>query len=664
MGITVLHAQSVTIHLPTITSPGDSLIIPATITETDNFDFVQSMVFIINFDPDVLEYIDVSFPNPDFPDYNWTTVNPQPGDLRLLWFHTYAPGTQVTPPEILFEIEFEYFGGCSPLIWESIAIAIYGGNLENITAIDGSVGCTSQNNLWEGTIDENWHNPGNWSLGTIPQGDNAEIPYNGSFDSPVIYGTAETDSLIIHTNASLTIAPGGNLTTTNFSINDGTLIIQSDSTGISGSFIELIGMGGTGSVEFDRHITNSSPVGEPSAQHFLSSPVDGFATDFIPDYNVNVWNEDIGYWQTIQGMEPCTPASPPVTINPMEGWSIKLDPDYITNCGFGTGEVIEMQGYEFNSGAYSIPFSFSPGLLMSGWNLLGNPYPCAIDPNLFFWPENINQSIYVWDGRLNNSFTWAGGVGIQSIPPTQGFFVNAFGDGTFLLTGDERIHDSETAWFKDEIDNLLTLKASNVENDYYDLTHIRFLEEATSGFDIVWDAYKMMSNTPGVPQIYTSTSSNSLSINTLQFTAMVPLAFFSEESGNFEIQAIETSEFEFLVLEDIFTGEQVDLLSDVYIFEYTGGDDPDRFLIHFVQVGIDDKYQDNIRIFSDNRNIIISSNNQLNGEIVIYDIVGKEITRTPFNSGKNVIPGLQKNVLYIVDVTTTNNKITKKIFIK
>jgi len=661
IGITVSHAQSATIQLPTIPNPGVPVIVPITITETENLDIVTTMTFIILFNPDVLEFTDLIFPNPNFPEDEWGSALPSPGDLRLIWFHTSAPGQTITPPEVLIEIEFEYFDGCSPLTWDTVTI---NGSGLNITLIDGSVGCAEQINLWEGTIDENWHNQDNWSFGIVPQGDDAEIPDTGSLYYPVIYESAETDSLFIHPNASLTIAPGGNLTTTGPFINDGTFLIQSDGSGMSGSFIDYGGMTGNGSFEFNRHITNSSLLYDPSAWHFISSPINGLNTNAITDYHVHLWNENNGSWQYIQGVEPCTPANPPVNLDPMEGWSIKLDPDYISNCGFGTGEIIEIQGSEFNSGVYSVTFSNSSGNAWAGWNLHGNPYPCSIDPGLISWPENLNQSIYLWDGRLNTYFTWAGGVGPESIPPTQGFFVNAFGDGTFTFSGDERIHDTENTWFKSEIENLLTLKAFNTENDYYDLTYIRFLEEATTGFDKEWDAYKLLSYTDGVPQIYTSTEDDILSINTKPTTVMVPLAFTSGQSGTFSIETIETSNLVFIILEDLFTGEQIDLLSGNYTFDFTAGDDPNRFVIYFTPVGTIENEENNIRIWSNSNNIIVSSENLLKRDIIIFDMIGKEIIRKPFKSNMNVIQVRQKNTLYIVEVLTANNKTVKKILVK
>jgi hypothetical protein len=623
--------------------------------------------FLIIYNPEGVTPTGLICSNPNFPFYEWSIVyNYVENTILLTWLPFGGPVT-LNPPEVLCELGFAYGGGTSILNFFGYA-NVGNGNCDLIF-INGCVGGTSiGDNIWTGNISDNWFEYGNWSFSTVPtEEDDILIPGITNVAYPFIDNASIiAKKITIMNNGIITLSPSANLTINELFINDGLLQLQSDNMGHSGSFIDFGEIDGTGTFEFDRHITNSSPSTDPFNWHFLSSPVQGFYSDDIPDYFINVYNENIGNWESIQGSIPCEPTDPPILLETLKGWSIKLDPDYISNCGFGTGEIIEITGQttDLHSGTYSVPFTYTPGNAYEGWNLIGNPYPCSIDPGLISWPDNLNQSIYLWDGRMNTYFTWAGGVGTESIPPTQGFFVNAFGDGAFTFSGDERIHDTENTWFKSEIENLLTLKASAIGNDYYDLTHIRFLEEATSEFDKECDAYKLLSTTPEVPQIYTSTEDDILSINTQPAICMVPLAFITEQSGIFTIEAIETSDFVFIVLEDLFTGEQTDLLTDSYTFDFTAGDDPDRFAVHFTQVGFAEEVENNIRIWSDNNNIIVRSETRSKGEIIIFDMIGKEIIRKPFKSNMNVIQVHQKNTLYIVEVLTTNNKTVKKVLVK
>jgi len=81
-------------------------------------------------------------------------------------------------------------------------------------------------------------------------------------------------------------------------------------------------------------------------------------------------------------------------------------------------------------------------------------------------------------------------------------------------------------------------------------------------------------------------------------------------------------------------------------------------------VGIAEEVKDIIRIYSNEKNIIVRSETQLKGEIFIFDVIGQEVSRKPINSLMNVIPVHQKNTLYIVEVLTTNNKILRKVLVK
>jgi len=663
LGIVYLQAQIATLSLPCLgVQPAGQIYVPIKV-DTINSDVLTIQLYV-QYNSAHLTYDHAEQFHPNFPEAEWIFVDVG-GETGINWMGADMQPEIINPGESFCTLVYIYDGvGYSDLI-------LYGGLggflIDSLTFINGCVGpgCICGLNIWTGNIDENWDNSGNWSKGSVPVAENVEIPDVGKAPFPVIYFPgALTDSLTIYPNASLTIAPGGDLTTNGLFTNDGLFLIQSDENGLSGSFINNESIAGNGIFEFDRHITNSSPSSDPFNWHFLSSPVQEFYSDDIPDYFINKWDELIGTYQFIQGI-PCTPADPPVILNLMEGWSIKLDPDYISNCGFGTGEIIEIQGNEFNSGVYSVPFSYTIGMPFAGWNLLGNPYPCSIDPLLIDWHENLNQSIYLYDGRLNNFFAWAGGVGPQSIPPTQGFFVNAISDGTFTFSGDERIHDTENTWFKSDIENLLTLKATTNGNEFYDLTHIRFLEEATSDFDKEWDAYKLLSNTPEVPQIYSSTEDDILSINTKPAIEMVPLAFITEQSGTFTIEAIETSDFADVMLEDLFTGTLTDLLVNSYTFDYTAGDDPDRFIIHFTPVGFQEYEASNIKkIWSNEHNIYVNILNSSDGYILVYNFIGQEITKKDIEPGLNVIPVHEVNTFYLVRVVTSADAVTAKVYIR
>ena len=521
--------------------------------------------------------------------------------------------------------------------------------------------------MWKGTTDVNWDNSQNWFFDDLPTTyDNVIIPDVSPNSFPEINSPGKCPmDLIIEDNASIIITPNGNLATFGIFTNNGNLTILSDENGFSGSFADFGGITGTGTFEFHRNIVNYAPSGDQSGWHYISSPVSGFSSYDIFDYWLNIWDETTHSWEHIEGIGPCTPDTP-VNLGPLTGWSIKYDTSYNCSSNPGTGEIIELTGpiSSLNTGAIpSVPLTFTSGD-NEGWNLLGNPYSCSIDPNEITWGPNTDQSVYMWDGVLNTYWSWASGVG-PNIPPTQGFFVHVNAADNFGLSGNERIHDNGQFWFKSEISHLLQLKTQSTETDYYDVAYIRFLNEATPSFDSKWDAYKLLSGVPEVPQIYTATSEDILSINSMPETDKVTLFFEAGKSDEYTLEVTEANDFDIVILEDKLTGIRTDLLVESYTFNFVEGDDANRFTVHFEDVQIDSD-ESSMNIYSDKNNVFVINGSGLQGEVNIYNILGQQVLSLELINGRNIITLNNPQGIYIVKVkTNTANAVqTKKVYIK
>ncbi len=168
----------------------------------------------------------------------------------------------------------------------------------------------------------------------------------------------------------------------------------------------------------------------------------------------------------------------------------------------------------------------------------------------------------------------------------QGFFVSALNAGNLQITDAARTHSDGDAFYKTEINNLVVLNVSG--NGFYNETSIYFNEEATNEHDRLFDAYKIItSSNPLLPQIYSiSPTGVKLSINGLPNTEMVPVGMIAGIPGEYTISAIETSEFVDVILEDLTTGIQTNLIEDSYTFSY-GFDEPEnRFILHFTPLSV------------------------------------------------------------------------------
>jgi hypothetical protein len=382
----------------------------------------------------------------------------------------------------------------------------------------------------------------------------------------------------------------------------------------------------------------------------------------------------------------------------MKGYSVKLNIDYVYDvthpylCPQGmvppNDNIIEFGGdvmnglgpwgnfvadatnialmTNVNTGPYSINVNWLNNGPFGEWNLIGNPYSAPISCGAFTagFPPQVNGSIHYWDNANLNYAVWAGGVGQPFIPATQGFMieVNNFGFiGPVSVNNGMRTISGINVYYKNEINDLLILKASG--NGLFDLTYIRFLEDANETFDREYDAHKLISSAPGIPQIYTTINNEKLVINALPETKVVPMAFEANIGGTYTIEAIETSEFVNVVLEDRTNGVQTDLLTGSYPFNYTTGDDINRFFVHFTPLGTPELAANSINIWANDHKIYVQAP-ATTGNIVVYNMMGQEVVRTDIEAGLNVIPMNEVNTYFIVKVLGSDVTETGKVFIK
>lgn len=542
--------------------------------------FIEFHIF--NQEPGIYA-IDANSFHANFPKTEWNIIL-SGNETILAWEPPDQMLETINPGTIFCKIRYVYDGSvCRNITWDGSTTSMLGliGIPFTLSLNDGYV-CPPLPSIitWTGAVSDDWFDPGNWDSGTVPTTlDNVEIPpYTPYY--PVIYGaTAVAKDVVVIYGGFLAILPGGSLTTYGTMSNDGSFIIESDMIGLSGSYINYGEVTGAGIFCFNRQITSFGGYGEWEGWHYISSPVDNFSSTSINDYWLNTWDEPNGQWQHHEGSENWTP-TPEMFLGGTEAWSVKLSE------GFGcysnaTGTVIEFCSDMFyvGKGPYSSQCTFTPGAgIFEGWNLVGNPYPCSIDPNAIAWDPFMFPAIYYWDSYNLNYTAWAGGIG-PNIPPTQGFFVETCGNSTFSLNGNERIHDPGGYFFDEGIENLLILEASG--NGFSDKTYIHFNSNATAGLDKNLDARKIKSPVEFVPQLYSKTENEQFTINSLPVSSNVQLCFESGTSGEFIIQTTDNTNLANVILEDLLTGNSCDILSTPYKFNYMPGDDTDRFVLHF-----------------------------------------------------------------------------------
>jgi hypothetical protein len=316
-----------------------------------------------------------------------------------------------------------------------------------------------------------------------------------------------------------------------------------------------------------------------------------------------------------------------------------------------------------HTGPYNAALGFGGGAFQE-WNMVGNPYPSGLDVDAMTFGANTIQSTYFFDGCVGNYVYWtkgAPGMGTTNssiMAPTMGFFVETTGPDNLAVNDAMRAHNADWFW-KSDVSNLLKIQATG--NEKSDVLLVRFSDDATNGMDMQGDARKLFASTEGLAQIYTTFGDLQFAINSLPSTESVPMGFKANGSGTYTIEAIETSEFDNVVLEDLSNGVQTDLLAGSYTFDYTSGEH--GFVIHFTPLGTRELAANSINIWAANQTIYVQAP-ATKGDIAVYNMMGQVVVKTAIVPGLNEIPMNTSNTYYIVKVLGSDVTETGKVFIK
>jgi hypothetical protein len=360
--------------------------------------------------------------------------------------------------------------------------------------------------------------------------------------------------------------------------------------------------------------------------------------------------------------------------------------DSLNGTGISQDDTVEFTG-TLNHGDYTTGSGNFYGLQYTsghGLNLLSNPYPSALEADIDSWSKsNVANSVWVWDSGNGNYVYWngtdgtGGGTGVGTltggiIPAMQAFFVEATAASpSMTIPQSSRIHSSQ-AFYKNvaEIPNTIRLDVEG--NGYSDAIFVRFSEDATEEYDSEYDVQKIY-GLPEAPQLYTVITGKKLSINSLpQLTGHkeVILGFECGMPGEYVINASQLESFGNIpvYLEDIQEDVLVNLTSNpVYSFSHQINSDPNRFVLHFGDpLGVDEPQQqmELINIYSSQKSVFVTIPFKINGDIMIYDIMGRRIATAVAKEGKNEIKINSSRGYYIVRITGQNGVKTQKLYIQ
>ncbi len=319
------------------------------------------------------------------------------------------------------------------------------------------------------------------------------------------------------------------------------------------------------------------------------------------------------------------------------------------------------------------------------WNLIGNPFPAAID-----WTQvpanHISGTAYVWDNGSSGYLYSGGTLPGDIIPMGQGFFVqvkSGFYPDQFKILEAARVHDHTNGFLKsanaDGVESTQFVRLDLNGGYYGNTVFVGFPENGTADFDISGDATKLYSSTENV-QFFALENEVELCKNANEPLAegeskTVPLNMVQVTDGEYtlaisDIQLANAT----VTLEDLKTGTTQNLQeTPVYTFNATSTDNAERFLLHFAWSpdGVTDDIEDNssnLQIYAYGNEVYIRSTDDAvnqNGNVFVYDLMGRELTQQKI-SGTELIkfPVNIADNYVIVRVVKAGSTTVQKVYIK
>lgn len=385
--------------------------------------------------------------------------------------------------------------------------------------------------------------------------------------------------------------------------------------------------------------------------HFISSPITNATASVFSGHYLQEYDEANAKWMDITNPnEPLTPAKGfSLWVEEAKGTSI-----HTFNGTPNTGEL---------DPSYTLSYTDN-GTTAKGVNLVGNPYPSAIDWGML---DDTYGAIHYWNGDSYDNWNDGEGTGTQYPAPMQGFFIvkpdpaelGGYPD-EFSLDNSYRTHEGTGAFYKDapKASGRIVLAAEN--STYSDRWIMRFDPQAKDVFDLRRDAHKIISTVPDVAQLYSYSGGNILSIDRRPECREIQLGFVCANSGEFTIKLNESTDIASAVLWDQKLEVKTNLKSKNYRFSYNKDEDDKRFKLLLGTTGQEEISIAETQVYLLRGNIIIQREKAAE-RILLSDITGRNLGVWN-NSSK--IPAPKTAGVYLVTVIAENQHITKKITIQ
>jgi hypothetical protein len=548
-----------------------------------------------------------------------------------------------------------------------------------------------------------------------------------TFSGGVWVGGTPTDitkNVVIATGQSYSTSAGA--ITARSLINNGTITVDSANAVVvefnlinNGTFSILDGGSLVQNCEVDNAASNNN-VGSVSMQRttqpmyrldytYWSAPVSGNTLIALsPATQLNrffEWNASAGSWGMLSGGT--------ATMSPGKGYIVRAP----NNFGI---DPADPDSYDPFTGTFSgIPNNGTVTTPVSGaasgtniWNLIGNPYPSAIDAEdflnanttvlggtLYFWTHNspFGATTYAYSAGDYASWNGSGGIATATdltsnnfgsptgkIAAGQGFFVQGIANGDAVFNNSMRIPGDNLQFFRpNPAGNLNNANTTGKHRVWLNLqgatqgfsqTLVGYISNATNGFDSRFDGISFGGNSV---TFYSVLDTKNLVIQgrALPFvqTDEVPLGYKTTQTGNLIISIDHVDglmQNQGIYLKDNVLNIVHDLKASPYTFTAVPGTFNDRFVLRYVPDAVLDNptFNDQINsviIRKNDATLRISSPYETINNVKVYDIAGrlvfekKDCNSNTFETSSIVN---SEQVLIVKVILNNGGVVTEKVF--
>ena len=271
---------------------------------------------------------------------------------------------------------------------------------------------------------------------------------------------------------------------------------------------------------------------------------------------------------------------------------------------------------------------------ISGFNLLGNPYPHDITLKHITYDKGSNLAGFY---RLSNAGAWGSELDDEEpIHSYEGFLVQSDDNGKVAT-----FHETAQRGAKSNGDNIKFIVANS---EYSDATYALF--------DDCFGLNKINHRNSYIPMLYINQNNEDFAIAPMSDdTKSFNLNFKAMTTGKYTLSYKAKGEFNYLHIIDRITGEDVDmLLEGEYSFIASPNDSDNRFI---VKLGYNAENNANNDIFAyQNGNDIVVEGE---GELQVFDVTGRMVKIQRINGVQTI--NLNTQGVYIFRLNEKTQKI-------